>query len=233
MTKQLLTLLFLVYSLHSYAQGEKTNPSDKKMRQGLFLGTNTSRTIFHFLASAGNGYNFDLDAKYRLNKFLIGGTFGVSRYFATRKNIKNRFIQGYYYELGAEFSPTADSNEFQDISIGLHYLRAEARETGTFHKSNSFGDYNQNYSRTMWLEGIRLSINGWARFSDNFWLVVSPKAIYCTAPDRSPYNTYPFDVPLGYMSGVGIKFLSTNEGEAWLTLGLDLKLVLKFKTSNP
>lgn|GEM_PF-2831588 len=55
-------------------------------------------------------------------------------------------------------------------------------------------------------------------------LHIAPRINYMTAPNITTYNKNPFEVPMRYMPGISYKFISTNDGIAWLALGLDFKV---------
>ena len=80
----------------------------------------------------------------------------------------------------------------------------------------------------MSIEGFKLTTNSWFTLTKNLYLLISPKIIYTTAPNLSPYNNPPLEIPLAYMPAMGLKFLSTNDEARWLSIGLDMKLVMKF-----
>lgn len=225
------TLSFLLCWLFLPCMAQKKD-SARLRYDDLFIGTTLSRTIFHVLASELKGFNADIELKYRLKRVMFNGTIGTSKYYAYRKDIDNRFIIGNYYEVGIEILDTKFDKILQKanetISISLHYLRSSAREEGTLTTGNSFGNYNRPYTRKMSLHGARFALNIWSGLGTEYlYVVLSPKILYTTAPDLAPFNAAPINIPLTYMPGVGIKFISTNANTGWLSLGLDVKLVVR------
>lgn len=195
--------------------------------QNFLFGFNPSRTIFHALQG---GFSIDPEIKYRFKEVVFSAAAGVSKYQSLKKDIKDYRIEGMHYKVGIEY--LFNQNHFTryrprtGFGIGVYYLRAVANERGTMHLPTSFGNYDLPFHRAnLVVNGIEFGLNSWIGWGKFVQVMITPRFTYSDAPPIKSFLAPPMQLDIQYMTGIGLKFISTNVEQAWISLGIECKVL--------